>query len=80
MQRTNVLNPLAPGGILQRFQSANFNHNLGIYIINVTQGWMQEDFVEGKTALIDLRTAQVYWDAMFLVSQEAYLNFHHFCG
>ena len=29
---------------------------------------------------IDLRTAQVYWDAIFLVSQEVYLNFHHFCG
>ena len=30
--------------------------------------------------VIDLRTAQVYWDAIFLVSQEVYLNFHHFCG
>ena len=30
--------------------------------------------------LIDLRTAQVYWDANFLVSQEVYLNSHHFCG
>ena len=28
--------------------------------------------------VIDLRTAQVYWDAIFLVSQEVYLNFHHF--
>ena len=27
--------------------------------------------------LIDLRTAQVYWDAIFLT---VYLNFHHFCG
>ena len=36
-------------------------------------------FNDGK-ALIDLRTAQVYWDAIFLVSQEVYLNFHHFCG
>ena len=30
--------------------------------------------------IIDLRGAQVYWDAIFLVSQEVYLNFHHFCG
>ena len=30
--------------------------------------------------LIDLRTAQVYWDAIVVVSQEVYLNFHHFCG
>ena len=29
--------------------------------------------------LIDLRTAQVYCDPIFLVSQEVYLNFHHFC-
>ena len=29
--------------------------------------------------LIDLRTAQVYCDRIFLVSQEVYLNFHHFC-
>ena len=36
-------------------------------------------FNDGK-ALIDLRTAQVYWDAIFLVNQEVYLNFHHFCG
>ena len=28
--------------------------------------------------IIDLRTAQVYWDAIFLISQEVYLNFHHF--
>ena len=28
---------------------------------------------------IDLRTAQVYCDPIFLVSQEVYLNFHHFC-
>ena len=30
--------------------------------------------------LVDLRTAQVYWDAIFWVSQEVYINFHHFCG
>ena len=30
--------------------------------------------------LFDLCTAQVYWDAIFLVSQEVYLNFHHFYG
>ena len=33
-----------------------------------------------RIQLIDLRTAQVYWDAIFWVSQEVYLNFHHFCG
>ena len=33
-----------------------------------------------RSFIIDLRTAQVYWDAIFLVSQEVYLNFHHFCG
>ena len=32
-----------------------------------------------KSTLIDLRTAQVYCDPIFLVSQEVYLNFHHFC-
>ena len=29
---------------------------------------------------IDLRSAQVYCNAIFLVGQEVYLNFHHFCG
>ena len=29
--------------------------------------------------IIDLRTAQVCRDPIFLVSQEVYLNFHHFC-
>ena len=29
--------------------------------------------------VIDLRTAQVYCDWIFLVSQEVYLNFHNFC-
>ena len=29
--------------------------------------------------VIDLRTAQVYCDPIFLVSQEVYLNFHNFC-
>ena len=28
---------------------------------------------------IDLRTAQVYYDPIFVVSQEVCLNFHHFC-
>ena len=32
-----------------------------------------------KMVVIDLRTAQVYCDPIFLVSQEVYLNFHHFC-
>ena len=32
-----------------------------------------------RQAIIDLRTAQVYCDPIFLVSQEVYLNFHHFC-
>ena len=31
-------------------------------------------------SFIDLRTAQVYCDPFFLVSQEVSLNFHHFCG
>ena len=30
-------------------------------------------------SMIDLRTAQVYCDWIFLVSQEVYLNFHNFC-
>ena len=34
---------------------------------------------DGDAAFIDLRTAQVYCDPSFLVSQEEYLNFHHFC-
>ena len=29
--------------------------------------------------IVDLRTEQVYWDAIVLVSQEVYINFHHFC-
>ena len=37
-------------------------------------------FLTWSWKIIDLRTAQVYWDAIFLVSQEVYLNFHHFCG
>ena len=28
--------------------------------------------------VVDLRTAQVYCDPIFLASQEVYLNFHHF--
>ena len=30
--------------------------------------------------VIDLRSAQVYCVAIFLVSQEVSLNFHRFCG
>ena len=30
--------------------------------------------------IIDLRSAQVYCVAIFLVSQEVSLNFHRFCG
>ena len=30
--------------------------------------------------MIDLRTAQVYCDPIFLVSQEVSLNLHHFLG
>ena len=33
----------------------------------------------GKNVFIDLRTAQVYCYPIFLVSQEVYLNFQHFC-
>ena len=36
--------------------------------------------VGSTCSVIDLRTAQVYWDAIFLVSQEVYLNCHHFYG
>ena len=32
------------------------------------------------SVLIDLRSAQVYCVAIFLVSQEVSLNFHRFCG
>ena len=41
--------------------------------------WMS-NFMHNHVLIIDLRTAQVYWYAIFLVSQEVYLNFHHFCG
>ena len=46
--------------------------------------WIQDqvwnDLVSFRVHFIDLRTAQVYCDPIFLVSQEVYLNFHHFCG
>ena len=41
-------------------------------------------FVRNKTtttnSVVDLRSAQVYWDAIFWVSQKVYLNFHIFVG
>ena len=41
------------------------------------QNFLNSVFIDLRS---DLRTAQVYCDPIFLVSQEVSLNFHHFCG
>ena len=48
------------------------------FMINELKLWKYLKVID--VMVIDLRTAQVYCDPIFLVSQEVSLNFHHFCG
>ena len=51
------------------------------YLLNILATDSESVIIElFSLNIIDLRTAQVYWHAIFVVSQEVYLNFHHFCG
>ena len=67
---------------LKLYLSGEIHYGHSVYCSHNFMNSRIDNIACGRTMrfFIDLRTAQVYWDAIFLVSQEVYLNFHHFCG
>ena len=53
--------------------------DFGLLFADIKHGYTQE-FYQAFSSFIDLRSAQVYCVAIFLVSQEVSLNFHRCCG